>query len=108
MSTIKDLVDEEKKVRLIINEAENRAKIIIDNTRRKVKELIKSAESDESAVAKVIVEGETDIANKKEAILKESDGEAERIEYLCKKNLKEAIEFVIDSVLGADHGHGRI
>ena len=44
--------------------------------------------------------GGSEIAKKKEAVLKEYDDETKRIESLCKKNFEEAVNFVIDDILG--------
>ena len=101
MSTIKDLIDEEKKIELIIKEAEDRSKRMIDDAKRKAEDLIRNAQNNESVVRDVISVREKDMSTKKELVFREFEEEANRVENLCNKNFERAIDFVMDKVLGA-------
>lgn len=100
MSVIKELIEEEKNAEKIIREAEEKANQLISNAKRNAEILIKNAENDESIIKDLVARKESEIIEKKNAILKQYDEEAQRLENICKKNFKDAVEFVVNSVLG--------
>jgi vacuolar-type H+-ATPase subunit H len=100
MPIIKDLVDEEKKTEEIIKEAEDRAKEIVNRAKRKADEFIRDAVNDVKVVKDLTDRRESEIAIKKEAVVKEYSEKVEEIETACKRNFGEAVDFILNHILG--------
>ncbi|MEM3832168.1 MAG: V-type ATPase subunit subunit G family protein [Thermoprotei archaeon] len=100
MSVIKELIEEEKNAEKIIKDAEAKANEIILHARKNAEKIIKTAENDESIIKDLVTRKEAEIAEKKSAILKKYEKEAQEIEDSCKKNFEEAVKFVLNNILG--------
>jgi len=100
MSVIRELIEVEKNAERIIKDAEEKANQMVSNARRNAEMIIKNAESDDSIIKDLIAHKEAEITEKKNAILRKYDEEAQKIEDACKKNFEEAVRFVLNSILG--------
>ena len=100
MPIIKDLVEEEKKTEETIKEAEDRAKEIVNTAKRKADDLIRDTENDVKVVKDLTDRRESEIAIKKETVIKEYSKKVEEIETACKRNFGEAADFILNHILG--------
>jgi vacuolar-type H+-ATPase subunit H len=99
MPIIKDLVDEEKKTEEIIKEAEDRAKEIVNTAKKKADELIRDGENEVNGVKDLTDRRESEIAIKKETVVKDYSEKLEEIETACKRNFDEAVDFILNYIL---------
>ncbi|MGD0330129.1 MAG: V-type ATPase subunit subunit G family protein [Nitrososphaeria archaeon] len=100
MPIIKDLVDEEKKTEETIKEAEDRAKEIVNTAKKKANQLIREAENEVNVVKDLTDRRESEIAIKKEAVVKAYSEKVEEIETSCERNFGEAVDFILNYILG--------
>lgn len=100
MSSIKDLLQEEKDAESIIKNAEQQAEATLRDAKAKAAELIRRAQSDDALVKELAERNKAKIAALQAVILGECQTRAAEIENHCKENLNAAIELVVDSVTG--------
>jgi len=100
MPIIKDLIDEEKKTEEIIKEAEDRAEEVVNTAKKKADELIRNAENEVNVLKDLTDRRELEIVIKKETVVKEYSEKLEEIETACKRNFGEAVDFILNYILG--------
>jgi len=106
MSSIKDLLDEEKNAERQLNDAEKEAESVLRSARARAAESIRKAQSDDALVNELSERNKERITATKARILAECKGRAAETEKLCKKNLEAAVRLIVSDVLGEESERG--
>jgi len=101
MSSIKDLLEEEKEAEGLLKSAEQQAEAILRDARARAAETVRRAQSDETLVKELTERNRERISALQAEILGECKTRAAETERLCRENLEAAVRLVVDSVTGA-------
>jgi len=100
MSSIKDLLQEEKDAEAIFKSAEQQAEATLREAKVRAAELIRRAQSDDALVKELTQRNREKISALQAKIASECQVRAADTESLCKKNLHAAARLVVDNVIG--------
>jgi vacuolar-type H+-ATPase subunit H len=103
VSSIKDLLDEEKEAEGLLKDSEQKADAIVRDARTKASDLIGKAQSDDVLVRELTERNKERISVIQAEIQSKCDARAAETEMLCQRNLEAAVELVVDNVLGASN-----
>lgn len=101
MSSIKDLIDEEKEAEGLLKGSEQQAEAILKEAKAKAGDLIRRAQSDDALVKELTERNRGAIAAMQAKIQGECQAKATETERLCKKNLDAAVKVIVEGVEGA-------
>lgn len=102
MSSIKDLLDEEKGAERQLRDAENEAETILKNARAKAAEMIRTAQSDDALVRELTEQNKERIAAARAKIMSDCQAKAAETEKRCGVNLEAAVRLIVNEVLGVE------
>jgi vacuolar-type H+-ATPase subunit H len=100
MSSIKDLLEEEKEAEGQLKNAQQQAEAILRDARTKAGEQIRSAQSDDALVKELTARNKERISALQQKIFGECEARAADTERLCRKNLEAAVRLVVENVMG--------
>ena len=100
MSSIKDLLQEEKDAEAILKTAQQQAEATLRDAKVRAAELIRSAQSDDALVKELTQRNREKISALQGRIASECQARAADTESLCKKNLQAAVRLVVNDVIG--------
>ncbi len=101
MSSIKDLLEEEKEAEGLLKNAVQQAEAILRDAKTKAGERIRTAQSDDVLIKELTERNKERISALQAKILSECQAKAAETERLCRKNLEAAVKLVVDNVGGA-------
>ena len=99
MSSIKNLLQEEKDAEALVKNAQSQAEQVVREARIKARELVKNAENDGARVKQLTELYEARISDQRARLQKECRTEADKIDTLCKKNFDDAVKLIVENVL---------
>lgn len=102
MSSINDIMEEEKNAQQLLRDAEQKAQAILRDARASAVAMVRRAQSDDTLVKELTERQKERTAALRAKILEECQARAAETEKLCERNLEAAIKLVTDDVLGAD------
>jgi len=103
MSSIKDLLQEEKDAEVNLKTAEQQAESTLRDAKVRAAELIRKAQSDDALVKELTQRNKEKITALQASIASECQARAADTETRCKKNLKAAVLLVVNDVLGGNN-----
>ncbi len=99
MSSIKDLLSEEKNAEQLVKNAERQAEDIVSQARIKAREILKKAETDDTRVKELTQLCQSRISALKSKVMEECQAQEADTEELLRGNFDGAIKLIVDSVL---------
>lgn len=103
MSSIKDLLQEEKDAESLVKEAERKAEALVQDARRKAADSIRRAQSEDAQLKELSRASQERVARLRARIAEECDTRAAETDKSCRANLKAATKLIVDTVLGVDY-----
>ena len=103
MSSIKDLLQEERDAEALVKEAERKAEALVQEAKRKAADAIRKAQSDEVQVNELSLASKERSARLRKRIAEECDQRAAETEQSCNANLRVTTKLIVDTVLGVDY-----
>lgn len=101
MSSIKDLLQEEKDAEGVLKEAEQRAAALAAEARARAAEIIGKARGDDALVKELTARSEERIAAQRKRILEECEARAAEAEARYGRNVEAAASLVYEGIVGA-------
>jgi vacuolar-type H+-ATPase subunit H len=102
VSSINDIMDEEKHAQQLLRDAEQRAQAILTEARASAAAMLKRAQNDETLLKEATDRDKERIAALRAKILADCQPRIAETERLCESNLEAAVKLVTDDVLGAN------
>jgi vacuolar-type H+-ATPase subunit H len=102
VSSIKDLLQEEKDAEELLQGAEKSAEAILKEAEAKAAELVRRARRDDALVNELAVRHKDKVAALRAKTFAECQAKAAEAERLYKKNLGAAVKLIVDNVLGVE------
>lgn len=102
MTSIKELLDEEKGAERQLKDAELEAESMLRVARATAAETLRKAQSDDALVKELADRNKERIDATKAAIQAECMKKAEETERLCRANLQVAVRVIVNEVLGVE------
>lgn len=102
MSSINDVMDEERNAERLLRDAQQRAEALLGQARASAAEMVKTAQSDDTLVRELTNRSKDRIAALRATILAECQARVAQTEELCNRNLEAAVRLITDEVLGVE------
>lgn len=102
MSSISDIMDEEKNAQQLLRDAEQNAQAMLRDARASAAAMVRRAQSDDTLLKELTERHKERIAALRGKIVAECQARVAETEKLCERNLEAAIKLVTDDVLGGD------
>ena len=100
MSSIKDLLQEERDAESSLKEAEREAEAIVLAARTNARQLVRQAQSDDTLVKEMTQHYQEKITELRAKIHGECQTKVSELEKVYRGNLQVAIKLIVDQVLG--------
>lgn len=102
MSSIKDLLNQEKEAEGLLKDADQKAEAVLREAKAKASDMIRRAQSDDALVRELTERNKAKIAEIRASVLSECEARAAQTEGLCRKNLEAAVRVVVNDVRGGE------
>jgi len=103
MSSIKDLLDQEKESESMLRDSEQKSESMLRDARATAAELIRKAQSEDALLRELTARNKERIASMRQDTLSECEARAADSERLCRSNLEAAVRLIIAHVAGEDN-----
>lgn len=100
MSSINDVMEEERTAERTVREAEEKAEAVLRDARVAAAAMVKRAQTDDAVLKELTERHKERIAVQAAEMVKESQAKVEETERLCRTNFEAAASMIVGSVLG--------
>lgn len=105
MSSINEVMEEEKNAQMVVKDAEQKAEAILSDAKATAAAMIRKAQGDDAAVKELTERHKERIAATRARILEECETRVAQTEKLYARNLEASVRLIVGDVLGVELEH---
>lgn len=102
MSSINDVMEEERTAQRLVRDAEQKAEAILRDAKASAAAKVSKAQTDDALLKELTERHKERMAAQRAEVLKECQARVEETERSCRANLGRAVDLIVDSVLGEE------